>query len=71
MITMGKSTNSTGQPILKQLPYYVSNSDIGKIAKKHEAEKYVKKLDTRQHLIVMLFGVMEGYHSIREVILGC
>ncbi|MDR1345003.1 MAG: DUF4372 domain-containing protein [Tannerellaceae bacterium] len=27
------------------------------MAKKYEAERYVKRLDTRQHLIVMLFLV--------------
>jgi hypothetical protein len=67
---VGKSTNFIGQPILKQMLFYVSSSEIRKIAKKHDAEKYVKKFDTRQHLVVMLFGVIEGYHSIREVILG-
>jgi transposase len=67
---VGKSTNFTGQPILKQMLSYVSTSGVMKIAKKHKAEKYVKKFDTRMHLTVMLFGVTEGYHSIREVILG-
>jgi hypothetical protein len=67
---MGKSINYIGQPILKQMLSYVSKWGIRKIAKKHGAEKYVKKFDARQHLAVMLFGVIEGYHSIREVILG-
>ncbi|GHT24862.1 hypothetical protein FACS189430_10570 [Bacteroidia bacterium] len=67
---MGKSTNFIGQPILNQLLFYTKDVKISKIAKKHNAEHYVKQFDTRQHLIVMLFGVIEGYHSIRELVIG-
>jgi len=67
---MSKSTNFIGQPILNQLLFFIKGVNINKIAKKYEAERYVKKFDTRKHLIVMLFGVIEGYHSIREVIIG-
>ncbi|MDR3226719.1 MAG: DUF4372 domain-containing protein [Prevotellaceae bacterium] len=64
---MRKSTNFIGQPILNQLLFFVKHVNINKIANKHDAERYVKKFGTRKHLIVMLFGVIEGYHSIREV----
>jgi hypothetical protein len=67
---MSKSTNYTGQPMLKQLLFYVDSAAIRKIAKQHAADRYVKKFTTRSHLIVMLYGVIEGYHSIREVITG-
>jgi hypothetical protein len=67
---MGKSTNFIGQPILNQLLFFTQGVNINKIAKKHNGERYVKKFDTRKHLIVMLFGVIEGYHSIRELIIG-
>jgi hypothetical protein len=67
---MSKSTNFIGQPILKQLLFFIEGVNIKKIAKQHDAERYVKKFDTRKHLIVMLFGVIEGYHSLREVVIG-
>jgi hypothetical protein len=67
---MGKSTNFNGQPIFNQLLTFIDKSEIRKIAKKHGSERYVKKFTTYNHLIVMLFVVFEGYHSIREVILG-
>jgi len=67
---MGKSTNFSGQPILNQLLFFVSRSKIAKIAQKHDAERYVKKFNTYHHFVVMLFSVIEGYHSLREVILG-
>lgn len=67
---MGKSTNFNGQPIFNQLIKFIDKGEIKKIAKKHEAERYVKKFSTYNHLVVMLFAAFEGYHSIREVIWG-
>ena len=67
---MGKSTNFSGQPIFNQLLKFIDKSEIQKIAKKHGSERYVKKFTTYNHLVVMLFVAFEGYHSIREVILG-
>ena len=67
---MGKNTIFSGQPIFNQLLTFIDKSEIRKIAKKHGSERYVKKFTTYNHLIVMLFVVFEGYHSIREVILG-
>lgn len=67
---MGKSTNFNGQPIFNQLIKFIDKSEIRKIAKAHGSERYVKKFTTYNHVIVMLFVAFEGYHSIREVILG-
>jgi len=67
---MGKNTNFTGQPIFSQLLFFVSRSRIAKIARQHDAERYVKKFNTYHHVVVMLFCVFEGCHSLREVILG-
>ena len=67
---MGKSKNFSGQPIFNQLLKFIDKSEIRKIAKKHDAERYVKKFTTYHHLVVMLFVAFEGYHSIRETILG-
>lgn len=67
---MGKSKNFSGQPIFNQLIKFIDKSEIKRIARKHQAERYVKKFSTYNHVIVMLFVVFEGYQSIREVILG-
>jgi len=67
---MGKSKNFSGQPIFNQLIKFIDKSEIKKIARQHGAERYVKKFTTYNHLIVMLFVTLEGYHSIREAILG-
>ena len=67
---MGKSTNFSGQPIFNQLLMFIDKSEIRKIAKKHDSERYVKKFTSYNHLVVMLFVALEGYSSIREVVLG-
>lgn len=67
---MGKSTNFSGQPIFNQLLTFIDKSEIRIIARDHGSERYVKKFTTYNHLVVMLFVAFEGYHSIREVILG-
>lgn len=67
---MSKTTNFNGQPIFNQLIKFIDKSEIRKIAKEHGSERYVKKFTTYNHVIVMLFVAFEGYHSIREVILG-
>ena len=67
---MGKSTNFSGQPIFNQLIKFIDKSEIRKIAKQHKAERYVKKFSTYNHVIVMLFVALEGFHSIREAVLG-
>ncbi len=67
---MGKNNNFNGQPIFNQLIKFIDKSEIRKIAKQHGSEHYVKKFTTYNHVIVMLFVAFEGYHSIREVIIG-
>jgi hypothetical protein len=67
---MGKSTNFSGQPIFNQLLKFIDKGEIRKIANHHGAERYVKKFTTYHHVVVMLFATIEGYHSIRETILG-
>ena len=43
---MGKNMNFSGQPIFNQLLKFLDKSDIRKIAKEHDAERYVKKFTT-------------------------
>ncbi len=47
---MGKSKNFSGQPIFNQLLKFIDKSEIRKIAKKHDTERYVKKFTTYHHL---------------------
>jgi len=67
---MGKNTNFSGQPIFNQLLKFIDKKEVKKIAKHHEAERYVKKFTTYHHVVVMLFATIEGCTSIRETIVG-
>jgi len=62
--------NFSGQPIFNHLLNFIDKNEIKQIAKKHEAGRYVKKFTNYHYLVVMLFASIEGYHSIRETILG-
>ncbi|MDR2979192.1 MAG: DUF4372 domain-containing protein, partial [Bacteroidales bacterium] len=67
---MSKSTTFIGQPILNQLLFFIQGVNIKKISGRYNGERYVKSFDTYTHLVVMLFGVIEGYHSLRELVIG-
>ncbi len=67
---MSKNTNFTGQPIFGQLLKFMSSTRIYNISAKHNADRYVKKLTTYKHVVIMLFAVLEGCSSLREVIIG-
>jgi hypothetical protein len=67
---MSKSTNFSGQPILNQLLMFLDKGQIRKLSKENHGDRYVKKFCTYNHVVVMLFVALEGYQSIREVIVG-
>ena len=56
---MGKSINFSGQPLFNQLIKFIDKSEFRKIKKKHGAEPYMKKLLTFNHVVVILFAVLE------------
>jgi hypothetical protein len=67
---MGKDKNFSGQPIFTQILKFVNKSTIKKFSKELEADRYVKKFTSYKHVVVMLFVAFEGYHSIRDTVLG-
>jgi len=48
----------------------LDKGEIKRIGKQQGSERYVKKFTTYNHLVVMLFVAFEGYHSIRETVIG-
>ena len=68
---MSKGSYFSGQPVYNQVINLLDKSEIIKIS--HEtkgSEDYVKKLDGYQHLIIMLFGVLKHFDSLRELEIG-
>ena len=64
---MNKSKNFSGQPIIKQLLSFIDSKLIYRTAQKHQSDKYTKKFTTYEHLVTMIFTVISGCSSLREV----
>ncbi len=64
---MSKSKNFSGQPIIKQVLNFLDAKDIYRTAKKHNSDRYTKKFTTHDHLVTMIFAVISGCSSLREV----
>ena len=68
---MGKSTHFTGQPVYTQVINLLDKAKIKQLSRQTiGSEKYVKRLDGWTHLIIMLFGVLRHYDSLRELEIG-
>ena len=64
---MGKGTHFLGQPIFGQLISLLSKSEILKFSRENGGERYVKRFDAWQHLVVMLYAVIKRFDSLREI----
>ena len=68
---MGKSTHFIGQPVYNQLIKLLDKQQIKQISlETPRSEAYVKRLDGWTHLVIMLFGVLKHFDSLREVEIG-
>jgi len=67
---MGKGNFSTGQPIFNQLLSLVPRSAIAAISQTLKADHYCKTFNTYEHLVTMLYAVLNGCMSLREVSTG-
>lgn len=71
---MNKSTNFSGQPIVKQLLRLIPTDLITRTAQNHNSDRYYKKFKTYDHLITMLYSTLSGVSSLRElasILLAC
>lgn len=72
--TMNKSTHFSGHPIIKQLLNLIPDRIISRTAETFDSDRYYKTCRTREHLVSMLYGVLSGVTSLRElstVMLAC
>jgi len=65
---MSKSTHFIGQPLLCELIKYINKSKVLRFSREEGGERYIKKFDAWQHLVVMLYGVIACFDSMREII---
>lgn len=64
---MNKSKKFSGQPIINQVLSFINSHDIYRTASKKKSDRYVKKFTTFEHLVTMIFAVISGCSSLREV----
>jgi hypothetical protein len=64
---MDKSKYFFGQSVFGQLISLIDFGKIKSIAKKHASDHYIKRFDTADHLISMLFATFAHCTSLREV----
>src|SRR6187551_3658286 len=67
---MSKSTFFTGQPIFSQLLKFIPRDKILGISKKHKADRYCKSYGTYDHLVTLLYAVLNNCTSLREITTG-
>jgi hypothetical protein len=59
-----------GQPLLSQILDVIPSSLITKANRKHQANRYYKKLPLRIHLVSLLYGVFTYCNGLREMCEG-
>lgn len=67
---MSKSRFFTGQPVFNQLLRLIPKGLIEDLAKSHNSDYYCKHFTSYEHLVAMLFAVLQRCNSLREVTTG-
>src|SRR6185312_616112 len=65
-----KDKKFTGQPVLSQILDVIPSSLINKANRKHQSNRYYKKLPLRTHLVSLLYGVFSYCNGLREMCEG-
>ncbi|RYZ49355.1 MAG: DUF4372 domain-containing protein [Sphingobacteriales bacterium] len=68
---MDKDRRFPGQPVLSQILDLINAQLINKVARKHAANRYYKRLPLRVHITSLLYGVFRSadlYFSYRKII---
>lgn len=67
---MGKDSTNSGMPVFGEVIKLLNKQEINKIAEELKSDKYTKRLDSYQHLVIMLYAVFGQFNSLRELELG-
>jgi hypothetical protein len=67
---MSEDRKFTGQPVLLQILDVIPSSLINKANRKHQANRYYKRLPLRIHLVSLLYGVLSYCNGLREMCEG-
>lgn len=64
---MSKNTKFSGNPIISQIIKLLDRDKINRTAKEKQSDKYYKRFKTLDHLITMMYVVLSGCTSLREI----
>ena len=64
---MGKDTIFIGQPLLSQMASFLDKREVMRMSRSYGGERYIKRFDGWQHLMVMLYAVIMRFDSLREI----
>lgn len=68
---MSKDSHFSEQPVYSQVLKLLDKEKILQISRETKgSEAYVKRFDGFQHLVVMLFGILKHFDSLRELEIG-
>ena len=67
---MNESTNFVGQHIFSQLISLCKKEVLQPVITKCNANRYFKKLKAYEHFVTMMYGVLSGSTSLREIVMG-
>lgn len=67
---MDKGTTNFGIPVFGQIVKMLDRHKINILADQMKANRYTKRFDAYQHLVVMLYATISHYESLREVEIG-
>ena len=67
---MNKDHIFTGQPIFSQILSFINRSEVNRLARAHNSDRYCKKFKTYDHLITMLYAIFQDCTALREVSTG-
>jgi hypothetical protein len=67
---MDKGKKFVGQPVLSQILSCISTDTIKQASKKHNSNRYYKRIPVRIHLTSLLYGVFSYCNGLRELCEG-
>lgn len=67
---MSKSSFFIGQPIFSQVLKFIPRSVVKEVVRQQGADRYCKRFGSYDHLVTMLYGILNHCTSLREISTG-
>jgi hypothetical protein len=64
---MSKNNKFSGKPIISQVIELIDRQKINRTAQEYQSDRYYKRFKTIEHLLTMIYVVLSGCNSLREI----